>query len=108
LALDHLKAKGLKELGRNFSCRGGEIDLVMMDGKTLVFVEVRFRQPSTFATAAESVDRHKQKRLVHCALAYLARHSVHANSTIRFDVIAVNGQPDGQCAIQWIKDAFRP
>lgn len=108
LALGHLKANGLRELGRNFSCRGGEIDLVMMDKKTLVFVEVRFRQPSAFASAAESVDLHKQKRLIHCALAYLARHPVHANSTIRFDVIAVNGQPNEQYAIQWIKDAFRP
>lgn len=80
----------------------------MLDIGTLVFVEVRFRQQSDYASAAESVDRHKQRRLTHCALAYLAKHPAHANSTIRFDVIAVNGRPNDQYTIQWIKDAFRP
>ncbi|HSD70799.1 MAG TPA: YraN family protein, partial [Woeseiaceae bacterium] len=54
LALDHLLRNGLDLLERNFRCRHGEIDLVMLDGETVVFVEVRFRKFSHFATAVAS------------------------------------------------------
>lgn len=108
LALDHLLRNGLKLLERNFSCRHGEIDLVMLDGMTVVFVEVRFRKFSRFATAAASVDVHKQRRLWRTGGCYLRRHPRHHDAPVRFDVVAFDGPDQHDFALQWLRDAFRP
>jgi len=70
-ALAHLQAAGLVLLARNLACRAGEIDLVCLDGQTLVFVEVRERQDERFGGAAASVDVAKQQR--RCPFAGLMR-----------------------------------
>jgi putative endonuclease len=67
-----LKTHGLKRVTRNWRCRFGEIDLVMQDGATLVFVEVRLRSRSDFGGAAASVTPAKQKKLLAAARQYLA------------------------------------
>jgi putative endonuclease len=104
LALAHLQKQGLKLLARNYRCKGGEIDLIMQDGKTLVFVEVRYRKSARFGGALESVTAIKQARLIHCASHYLARHGL--NTPARFDVVAL--EPGGEMLrVQWIRDAFR-
>ena len=102
-ALRHLQQHGLTLAERNFRCKGGEIDLVMQEGSTLVFVEVRKRKESAqaaqFGGAAASVGRAKQRRLVVAAEVYLKRF--HMPPACRFDVVAIDG---GE--LSWLKNAF--
>ena len=107
LALVHLKAQGLKEITRNFRCRMGEVDLVMQDGDCLVFAEVRFRNRNSHASAAASVDRHKQRKIIRTAAAFLGRYPQFSNCTVRFDVIGLD-KSGNQTSLRWIRDAFRP
>ncbi len=107
-ALEHLSSSGLKLLTENFRCRMGEIDLVMLDQDCLVFVEVRYRKSNRFASAACSVDRHKQRKLARAAAMFLGRHPQYRDHVVRFDVVAFDATPDNQCTLQWLQDAFRP
>ena len=102
-ACRYLLARGLTLLQRNFRCRRGEIDLILQDADTLVFVEVRYRRHEAYGSAAESVDRHKQMRLTDCARHYLQIRGQANGQGCRFDVIAIDG-PDE--TIEWIRDAF--
>lgn len=106
-AADWLTERGLRIIARNFRCRVGEIDLVARDGDTLVFVEVRARTPSRYASAAASVDRRKQQRLLRTAQFYLHHHPAAAQRPCRFDVVAIEPR---QCAtppqVRWIRSAF--
>lgn len=102
LACSYLEARGLTLLEKNFRVKGGELDLVMRDGDTLVIVEVRKRSNRFFGTAAESVDGRKQARIVHAAACLLARRPTLARMPVRFDVAAIGGDD----AIDWIRAAF--
>ncbi len=106
LALDYLLARGLVAITRNFRCRGGEIDLIMLDGDCLVFIEVRYRATAVFSPASHTVDRHKQRKIVRSAAMFNARNHRYAMHTMRFDVVAVEGEE--KPTIDWITDAFRP
>ena len=97
---------GLSCLARNYRCRQGELDLVMRDGDTVVFVEVRYRQQSHWGSAAESVNRAKQHRLIHTAQHYLLNTPRLANQPCRFDVIAAEGDPSNQKSYHLIREAF--
>ncbi|MBB3213584.1 putative endonuclease [Herbaspirillum sp. Sphag1AN] len=98
-ALQFLKTQGLTLLQRNFRCRGGEIDLIMQEHATLVFVEVRQRSSRSHGGALVSVTPAKQKRLLIAAQLYLQRYqNVPA---CRFDVVAYDGLQR-----QWIKNAI--
>ena len=105
-ALAMLQARGLQLLARNAASRGGELDLVMRDGGTLVFVEVRYRANRGFGGGAASVDAGKRRKLVHAARVFLARHPQHADAPCRFDVIDASGAPAAP-RIDWLRDAFR-
>ena len=107
LALDHLRDKGLEEIATNFRCRMGEIDLVMLDGACLVFAEVRFRNQNRFASAAGSVDQHKQRKIIRTAAAFLGRYPQYSNCAVRFDVVGLDQSGD-RTTLRWIRDAFRP
>jgi len=98
----HLQAHGLKLLQCNFHSRHGEIDLVMQDRDCVVFVEVRYRRQARFGSAAESVDRRKQARLIACAQFYLQTHPRIARLPCRFDVVTISGND----APDWIRNAF--
>ena len=89
LAESYLHERGLKTLVRNFQCRGGELDLVMLDGATRVFVEVRYRKPNRFTSAAASVDVRKQRKLIHAAWQFLAEHTAYADNAERFATAAL-------------------
>ncbi len=91
---------------QNFRCRGGEIDLVMLDRDCLAFIEVRYRRSGNFSTPAATVDARKQRKLLRTAAMFLGRHRGYANHTMRFDVIALTGP--GPIDVEWIRDAFRP
>ena len=99
-ALRFLRREGLKLEERNYTCRLGEIDLVMRDGATLVFVEVRMRRHHSFGAAAESITPRKRARLLAAARHYLAGQ--RAVPACRFDAVLI----DNDGAPQWIKDAF--
>jgi putative endonuclease len=105
LALAHLLAHGLKLLKRNYRCKLGEIDLVMLDGRTLVLVEVRYRTSKDYGGAAASVDWQKQRKLVKTAEHLLMKRAELRRYPARFDVIAITTGPDGP-TIEWIKSAF--
>jgi putative endonuclease len=99
-AARYLVGRGLSVIGRNFRVRGGEIDLVCRDGRTVVFVEVRLRRRSDFGGAAASITPDKQARVVLAARHWLARHG---EQPCRFDCLLFDGGD-----IEWLRDAFRP
>lgn len=105
LALQYIQQQGLKVVERNFRCRRGEIDLIMLDNTTLVFVEVRYRKSDKFGDALESVNHTKQQRIIHTAQRYLQQQTPSHNS-YRFDVIAITPNQHAS-EITWIKDAFQ-
>lgn len=99
LALQHLQQAGLQLIERSFICKGGEIDLIMRDQKTLVFVEVRTRASKAFGGAVASVTATKQKRMVHAAQVYL--QTLKTTPACRFDVVAIEA---GE--LQWLKNVI--
>lgn len=101
----YLIEQGLQLVERNFRSKTGEIDLIMRDKDSVVFVEVRCRKSALFGGAAASVDRKKQMKLIRTAQYYLMSHAAAANKPCRFDVIAM--QKDHKIhEQQWIKNAF--
>jgi putative endonuclease len=100
-----LRRRGLRTLARNYQCRRGEIDLVMLDGPALVFVEVRYRSSDRFGSGADSVTLTKQRRIVSAARQFLGRHAQHAQRPCRFDVVSIGGGADG-AELNWIRSAF--
>ncbi len=95
-----LRDRGLELLQRNYRCRGGEIDLIMRDTGSVVFVEVRYRRHSRFGGALSSVDAHKRRRLVIAAQHYLL--SSGWQGPCRFDVVGFDRGHQGE----WVRDAF--
>lgn len=105
LALAHLISHGLTLVTRNYRCKLGELDLVMLDGKILVLVEVRCRSRKEYGGAAASVDWKKQRRLVLAGEHLLMKRADLRRYPARFDVVAITtGDPEAR--IDWIKSAF--
>lgn len=102
LALAYLLEQGLTLVARNYRSRFGEIDLILRDAATIVFVEVRLRGRAAFTTALESVTAEKQQRIRLAAQHYLAGRS--RPPPCRFDVIVLERLATE--SIQWIRDAF--
>lgn len=105
IAESFLSLNGLKLLQRNFSSRFGEIDLVMEDGDTLVFIEVKYRKSVQHGSGAASVTIQKQRKLSLTAAWYLTKNLNRATQICRFDVISIDSQKQNQ-DINWIKNAF--
>ncbi|MBF8779543.1 YraN family protein [Pseudomonas fulva] len=105
-ALGFLQGHGLTLLARNWRCKGGELDLVMLDRDTVVFVEVRYRLHADFGGALGSIDGRKQKRLALAAAHFLHEESRWACHPCRFDVIAMQGSRHAGQPLQWLKNAF--
>ena len=107
-ARTYLEARGLRTLTRNFRTPRGELDIIMRDGETLVFVEVRYRATRAFGLAQETVDRRKQLKLVTAAQFYLRTRPREASRPCRFDVVALHGDLAGdiRADIEWLKNAF--
>ncbi|HSX71907.1 MAG TPA: YraN family protein [Pseudomonas sp.] len=102
-ALEHLQRHGLRLLTQNWSCRGGELDLVMLDGDTVVFVEVRYRKHAAWGGALESVDARKRQRLILAAELFLQREQRWSRQPCRFDVVAIG---PGNSGLNWLRNAF--
>lgn len=101
-AAQYLQQQGLKPITQNYRSRFGEIDLIMQDGATLVFIEVRLRRNADFGGAAASIDARKQQRIIRTAQQYLA--ALAHTPPCRFDAILMD-DPLGRNA-QWLKNAF--
>ena len=99
-AAQFLQRHGLKLVEAKFRCRFGEVDLILRDGETLVFAEVRQRSSKDFGGAAASIDKHKQQRLILTAQHYLA--ALPRVPPCRFDAVLL----DGAGNIEWLKNAF--
>jgi putative endonuclease len=100
LAARHLQKQGLRLLERNYRVRGGEIDLVMQEGETLVFVEVRLRRSGRYGGALESIDAHKRARIL-----LAAKHRLGGRDLpCRFDVVVLDDLREAR--IEWLRDAF--
>lgn len=100
-----LEGKGLRLVAANYHCRYGELDLVMKDGATLVFVEVRERKHSRFGGAAASVTRSKQEKIIATAQHFLQHRPEFQRLAARFDVLAMDKR-DTDVDIQWLQSAF--
>jgi putative endonuclease len=96
-----LQRAGLKLVERNYRCRFGEIDLIVREGSTLVFVEVRMRTSERFGGAAASITSAKRAKLLRTARHYLA--GIARAPQCRFDALLVNGR---NYSIEWLKNAF--
>jgi len=101
-AAKFLQMQGLKLLHQNYHCRYGEIDLIMQDGKTLVFAEVRLRSRTDYGGAAASINASKQLKLVKTAQHYLA--TLVRIPPCRFDAVLLQ-TTDGK-NIEWLRNAF--
>ena len=104
LAIGYLQQRGLQVMGRNFHCRGGEIDLICRDGRMLVFIEVRLRQQQGFGGAAASITRRKQQRIILAARHYLASQAGADQFDCRFDCILLDALDPQR--IEWLQAAF--
>jgi putative endonuclease len=105
-ALAHLQAHGLQLITRNYRCKAGEIDLVMLDGATLALVEVRYRADAAFGGAAASVTWRKQRHIVNAAQHLLLSRRELRRYAARFDVVTLRPGTGG-LEVSWIKNAFR-
>jgi putative endonuclease len=104
LACQELERRGYSVVARRYRRRGGEIDIIALDGATLVFVEVKARNSRGYGLAVEAVTALKQRRLAAVALDYVARHHVQ-NCPCRFDVVAIQLTSDGP-EIELFQNAF--
>ena len=107
IAKQYLQKQHLTLIEQNYHCRRGEIDLIMQDQQTLVFIEVRYRKNARFGSALESVDHRKQAKIITTAEHYLLQDQQHYVD-YRFDVIAIMPDPLQQKPeITWLKNAFQ-
>lgn len=104
-ALAYLESRGLRLLERNYRYPAGELDMVMLDQRQLVFVEVRYRRTDRFGGAAPSVDADKRRKLRWAGEAFLQHHPRLSFDGCRFDVVAVTGTAP-EYRFDWISDAF--
>lgn len=103
LAEAYLKQRGLQLVSKNFQCRMGEIDLIMQEDDTLVFIEVRYRSNLAYGSPLESVTFSKQQKILKTAKYFIMRHAQFQHLNYRFDIVGISQQ--GQ-AIEWLSNAF--
>ena len=103
-----LRDRGLRLVERNYRCRAGEIDLIMLDPtapdtEVLAFIEVRRRGAGSRVRSFDSVDPRKQARLVSAARHFLMSRPRWQEHACRFDVVGIEDDPTG---LRWIPGAF--
>lgn len=105
MAVKHLKRQGLRLLTRNYHSRFGEIDIIMKEKKTIVFVEVRKRSNLICGHPFDTVDPRKQGKIIRTAQAYLKEKRLFEQPPCRFDVVGVTLR-EGKYHLQWCQHAF--
>ncbi|MBN1766177.1 MAG: YraN family protein [Sedimentisphaerales bacterium] len=106
LARKYLKKQGYRHLRSNYSTKQGEIDIIMLDGDILVFVEVKTRRNEIFAPGEEAVNYHKQRKITAVARYFIQVYNLH-EYPCRFDVVAVFMPDQGKPQIRHWQDAFK-
>jgi putative endonuclease len=104
LAFKEIKGLGYKKILRNYRCPLGEVDLIAIDGDTLVFIEVKTRKGRSLAYAKEAVNDRKRRQLSKVALSYMKSNKLNGTKA-RFDVVAVS-LAGGEQRVEVIRDAF--
>lgn len=104
-ALIFLEKRGLKILEKNYRSALGEIDLIMQDKDTTVFIEVRSRKNNSKLDAIETIDQRKTKKIIQTSQQYLQNAKKSTSLYYRFDVISIHGDIEDK-NIEWIKNAF--
>lgn len=105
LARRYLVDRGLTTVDQNYRCKRGEIDLIMREGNSLVFVEVRYRRRSDYGSGADSVGRRKRDKLIATAQHYLQSRRGGRDVPCRLDVVSISSLND-EHRVEWIKNAF--
>lgn len=106
IAADYLIEHGLVLIDKNFNSRYGEIDLIMQDKNTIVFVEVRYRKSSTIMSALETIGPKKCARIIKTAESYIQSQKKYQDKNYRIDVITMSGELK-QAHIDWIENAIQ-
>ena len=104
LAVTYLRKHNYKILERNYRCKFGEVDIIALDKKTLVFIEVKTRTSKEFGSPLTGVTPKKQRQLAKIALYYVQKHRAF-DRPARFDVVAVEIISE-QIQVNIIKNAF--
>jgi putative endonuclease len=108
IAANYLISQGLALIDRNVRAGRGEIDLIMQQGNTLVFVEVRARKAQAYVSAVESISRSKRLKVMETAERLLLTHPAWQTRPCRFDVVGIQMvQGDQPTQLEWIIDAFQ-
>lgn len=108
IAKEYLQKQHLKIITANYTSRYGEIDLIALHNKQLVFIEVRYRRNQNYGGAISSIGYTKQRRLIMAAQCFLQQYPPHRNREMRFDVIAISDNLEKKnCQIEWLQDAFQ-
>ena len=106
LARLYLEQQGMKTVCANYTCRSGEIDLILLHGRYLVFAEVRSKTGTRYGQPQETVNRKKQDKIRKTAAMYLHQNRKFAQYFCRFDVVSVVWK-EGRASLEWIPDAFQ-
>ena len=104
LAEQYLKSKGYKLVARNYRCLSGEVDLIVLDRRVIVFVEVKTRTDERFGSPFEAVERRKQQKMIRAAQFFLHEKRLHQRDA-RFDVVGISW-PAGMPVVEHIENAF--
>ena len=105
IAEHYLKNKGYKLVERNYRCLSGEVDLIVLDRRVVVFVEVKTRSDDRFGTPFEAVAPRKQHKMIHAAQFFLHEKGLHQREA-RFDVVGISW-PAGEPVVEHIENAFQ-
>ena len=104
-ACQYLQKADLALIEKNFTCRYGEIDLIMKDKEIYVFTEIRLRNSQDFTNSLESITKAKQARIIKAATIYLLEKNLWNKTRCRFDVVGMI-QKNNEFQFDWIKNAF--
>lgn len=104
IAEQYLEKKGYKLIERNYRCRGGELDLIALDRRVVVFVEVKTRTGPGYGSPVEAVAFHKQQRMIRAAQVFLSEKKLHQRDA-RFDVVGISWLA-GEPVVEHIENAF--
>jgi putative endonuclease len=99
-----LRKKGYKLVARNYRCAAGEVDLIVLDRRVIVFVEVKTRSGDRFGTPFEAVEVRKQRKMMRAAQFFLTEKGLHQRDA-RFDVVGISW-PSGKPTVEHIENAF--
>jgi putative endonuclease len=100
----YLKHKGYKLVERNYRCSAGELDLIVLDRRVVVFVEVKTRSGQGFGSPLEAVEFHKQRKMIQAAQYFLSEKRLHQRDA-RFDVVGISW-PGREPVVEHIENAF--